>query len=87
MFLIEISANSKLTVACKKFCARSSNYENEARGLKSLKIQAISRCNEGTIVDGAVKNPNRTGCNVLETVTVLNIRKFKAHCSSQQMLH
>ena len=27
-------------------------YENEARGVKSLKIQAISRCNEGTIGDG-----------------------------------
>ena len=46
-------------------------YENEARGLKSLKIQAFSRCNEGTIVDGAVKNPNRTGCNVIETISVL----------------
>ena len=46
-------------------------YENEARGLKSLKILAFSRCNEGTIVDGAVKNPNRTGCNVIETISVL----------------
>ena len=53
----------------------------------SLKIQAFSRCNEGTIVDGAVKNPNHTGCNVIETITVLNFRKFKAHCSSQEMLH
>ena len=39
-------------------------YENEVRGIKSLKIQALCRCNEGTIVDGPVKNPYRTGCNV-----------------------
>ena len=26
-------------------------YENEARGVKSLKIQAIRRCNKGTNVD------------------------------------
>ena len=38
-------------------------YENEARGVKSLKIQALSGCNECTIVDGPVNNPNRTGCN------------------------
>ena len=42
-------------------------YENEARGLKSLKILGFSRCNEGTIGDGAVNNPNPTGCNVIET--------------------
>ena len=52
----------------------------------------ISRCNEGTIVDGAVNNPrvnnpNRTGCNVIDTINVLNFRKFKANCSSQEMLH
>ena len=46
-------------------------YENEARGVKSLKIQTFSRCNEGTIVDRAVKNPNRTGCNVIEYISVL----------------
>ena len=46
-------------------------YENEARGLKNLKILGFSRCNEGTIVDGAVNNPNRTGCNVIETIHVL----------------
>ena len=45
-------------------------YENEARSLKSLKIQGFSRCNEGTIVDGAVNNPNTTGCNVIETISV-----------------
>ena len=36
-------------------------YENEARGLKILKIIGFSRCNEGTIVDGAVNNLNTTG--------------------------
>ena len=36
-------------------------YENEARGLKSLKILGFSRCNEGTIGEGAVNNPNPTG--------------------------
>ena len=46
-------------------------YQNEVRGLKSLKIQGFSRCNEGTIGDGAVNNPNHTGCNVIETINVL----------------
>ena len=46
-------------------------YENEARGLKSLKILGFSRCNEGTIGDGAVNNPNPTGCNVIETISLL----------------
>ena len=46
-------------------------YENEARGLKILKILGFSRCNEGTIVDGAVNNPNPTCCNVIETLSVL----------------
>ena len=45
-------------------------YENEARGLKSLKILGFSRCNEGTIGDKAVNNPNPTGCNVIETIRV-----------------
>ena len=45
-------------------------YENEARGIKSLKIQGFSRCNEGTIGDEAVNNPNPTGCNVTETIGV-----------------
>ena len=39
-------------------------YENEARGLKNLKILGFSRCKEGTIGDGAVNNSNPTGCNV-----------------------
>ena len=45
-------------------------YENEARGLKSLKILGFSRCNEGRIVYGAVNNPKPTGCNVIETIGV-----------------
>ena len=46
-------------------------YENEARGLKILKIRGFSQCNEGTIGDGAVNNPNPTCCNVIETISVL----------------
>ena len=46
-------------------------YENEAIGLKSFKIPVFSRCNEGTIFDGAVSNPNLAGCNVIETISVL----------------
>ena len=46
-------------------------YEKEARGLKSLKILGLSRYNEGTIGDEAVNNPNPTGCNVIETISVL----------------
>ena len=42
-------------------------YGSEARGLKSLKILGFSRCNEGTIGDGAVNNPDPTGCNLIET--------------------
>ena len=58
-------------------------YENEARGVKSLKTQAIRRCNKGTIVDGRVKNPNRTGMNACNR----NFREFMAHCSSQERLY
>ena len=46
-------------------------YENETRGLKILKILGFSRCNEGTIGDGVVNNPNPTSCNVIETISVL----------------
>ena len=48
-------------------------YENEARGLKILKVLGFSRCNEGTIGDGAVNNPNPTSCNVIETISVLKV--------------
>ena len=47
-------------------------YENEARSLKRLKILDFSRCNEGKIVDRAVNNPIRTGCNVIKTISALN---------------
>ena len=57
-------------------------YESEARGLKSLKILGFSRCNEGTIVDRDVNNPNPTGCNVIETIIVL---KFPQVQSSLQI--
>ena len=46
-------------------------YGSEARGLNSLPLLGFSRCNEGTIVDGAVNNPNPTGCNLIETFSVL----------------
>ena len=55
----------------RKFALDQVAYENEARSLKSLKILGFSRCNEGTMVDGAVNNPNPTGCNVIETISVL----------------
>ena len=45
-------------------------YKNEARSLKSVKIQTFSRCSEGTIVDGSVKNPNCTACNVIESTEI-----------------
>ena len=56
-------------------------YENEARSLKSLKILGFSRCNKGTIVDGAVNNPYPTGCNVIETISVLKFPQIL--CSLQ----
>ena len=52
-------------------------YENEARGLKCLKILGLSRYNEGTIGDEAVNNPNPTGCNVIETISVLKFRQLQ----------
>ena len=44
---------------------------SDARGLKGLQILGFSRCNEGAIVDGAVNNINPTGCNVIETISLL----------------
>ena len=58
-------------------------YENEDRGVKSLNIQAIRRCNKDTIVDGRVKNPNRTGMNACNR----NFREFMVYCSSQERLY
>ena len=46
-------------------------FENEARRVKCLKILGLSWCNDGTIDDGAVNSPNPTGCNVIETISVL----------------
>ena len=58
-------------------------YENEARVVKSLKIQAIRRCNKGTVVEGRVKHPNRTGMNACNR----NFSEFMAHCNSQERLY
>ena len=52
-------------------------HENEARGLKILKKLSLSRCNEGTIGDGVVNNPNPTVCNVTKTISVLNFPKVQ----------
>ena len=52
-------------------------YENEARGLKSLKILGLSRYNEGTIGDEAVNYLNPTGCNVIETISVLKFPQIE----------
>ena len=54
----------------RKFALDQIAYEIEARGLKSLKMLGLSRCNDGTIGDEAVNNPNPTGCNVIETIGV-----------------
>ena len=40
-------------------------YEIVARGLKSLKMLGLSRCNDGTIGDEAVNNHNSRGCIVI----------------------
>ena len=42
----------------------------------SVKIKTC-RCNEGTIDDGPVKNPNRAGCNVIETNRVLKFSQVQ----------
>ena len=77
------SISSRLTAAYKKVALNQVAYENEARGVKSLKIQVIRRCSKGTIVDGRVKNPNRTSTNACNR----NFREFMAHCSSQERLY
>ena len=53
-------------------------YENEARGLKLLKILGFSRCNEGTIGDGTVNNPNPTSCDVIETISVMKVPQLQS---------
>ena len=57
-------------------------YENEARGLKSLKLLGFSRCNEGTIGDEAVNNPNPTGFNAIDTI---GVQKFQQILGSLQL--
>ena len=52
-------------------------YENEARSLKSLKILGLSRYNEGTIGDEAVNSPNPTGCNAIESISVLKFPQIQ----------
>ena len=52
-------------------------YENETRGLKILKMLGFSRCNESTIGDEAVNNPNPTGCNVIETIGVWKFKQIQ----------
>ena len=54
----------------RKLALDQKTDENDARGLKSLKIQGLSRYNEGTNGEEAVNNPNPTGCNVIETIGV-----------------
>ena len=49
----------------RKVALDQAAYEHEARSVKGLKILAFYRCNEGTIVDGAVKNSNRTRFDVV----------------------
>ena len=71
MLIIETSVNSSLNVARKKIVLDPVAYENKDRSVKSVKIQTFCRCNEGTIVDGPVNNPNPTSCNVIETISVL----------------
>ena len=50
---------------------------NEAGGLEILQILGFSRCNESTIGDRAVNNPNPTGCNVIETISVLKFTQVQ----------
>ena len=59
-------------------------YANEARGLKSLKILGFNRCNEGTISDGIVNNPNPTGCKVKETISVLKFPQVQGCTSARK---
>ena len=62
-------------------------YGSKARGLKSLKILGFSRCNKGTIGDGAVNNPNPTGCNVKETISVLKFPQVQGSLQLAKKLH
>ena len=52
-------------------------YESEAKSLESFQILGFSQCNEGTIFDGAMNNPNPTGCSVIETISVLKFQQVQ----------
>ena len=75
--------NVKATISVLKFPQVQGSRQNarkvaldqiandiEARGLKSLKMLGLSRCNDGTIGDEGVNNPNPRGCNIIETIGV-----------------
>ena len=62
-------------------------YESEARSLQSLQILGFSQCNGGTIFDGAVNNPNPTGCNVIETIIVLKFPQVQGSLQLEKRLH
>ena len=68
-------------------------HEHEARGVKSLKIKALSRCKEGTVVYGPVKYPNGAGCNIcnrnhqpneISQNSRLNVAQYKDREGSRQ---
>ena len=61
IWLLKFPQVQGLLQLARKVSLDQAAYENEARGLKILKILGFSRCNEGTIVDGAVNNLNTTG--------------------------
>ena len=59
-------------------------YENKARGVKSINAQTFCRCNEGVIDDGNVKNQNRSGCNVIETIRALKFPESSRHTAARK---
>ena len=61
IWLLKFPQVQGLLQLARKVALDQAAYENEARGLKILKILGFSRCNEGTIVDRAVNNLNTTG--------------------------
>ena len=61
IWLLKFPQVQGLLQLARKVALDQAAYENEARGLKNLKILGFSRCNEGTIVDRAVNNLNTTG--------------------------
>ena len=62
-------------------------YESESRSLKSLKMLGLSRCNDGTIGDEAVNNPNPRGCNVIETIGVYKFQQILGSLQLQEKLY